>query len=273
MTATRRIAMTLEQCWHRVPGGTAVAALGMARGVAGREGLEVRGVAARHSGPPPAAWEPSVPVHQLPLPRLALYESWHHLRWPPVQNATGEVDVIHATTLAIPPRSAPLVVTVHDLAFLHEPGHFTRRGMTFFRRGMKLARRHADLVLCPSRATLEDCAAHGFPRDRLRLVPMAVPQRRATRDEVTSVRARHGLARPYVMWTGTIEPRKNLPRLMAAFAQVDPGVDLVLVGPKGWNEDLQPFVDRLASRVKVLGFVPHEDLPPLYAGAAAFCFP
>jgi glycosyltransferase involved in cell wall biosynthesis len=183
------------------------------------------------------------------------------------------VDVIHATTLAIPPRSAPLVVTIHDLAFLSEPAHFTHRGLSFFRRGLDLAKAEADLVLCPSDATLRHCVSEGFERARLRMVPMGVNATEATDEDIAEARNRYGLGRPYIMWSGTVEPRKNLPRLLTAFASLGHDHDLVLVGPTGWNEDLAPLVEPLGDRVKALGFVPHRDLGPLYAGAALFCFP
>ena len=62
----------------------------------------------------------------LPLPRPALYDAWLWARMPPPQWRTGPVDVVHATTIIVPPTGrAPLVVTLHDLAFLHEPAHFT----------------------------------------------------------------------------------------------------------------------------------------------------
>lgn len=271
--ATIRVALTLEQCWHRVPGGTGVAGLGMARGLNDAPEVEPVGVAARHAGPPPETWQPPIEVHQLPLPRLALYESWHRLRRPRVERATGPVDVVHATTLAVPPRSAPLVVTIHDLAFLNDPTHFTRRGLSFFRRGLALARRDADLVLCPSEATMRDCATHGFAETKLRLVPMGVEMQPARADDVEAARRRYGLDRPYIMWTGTIEPRKNLRRLLRAYDHLDVEHDLVLVGPQGWNESLQTLLGGVRGRVRVLGFVPHGDLAPLYAGADVFCFP
>ena len=85
-------------------------------------------------------------------------------------------------------------------------------------------------------------------------------------------RRNYSLERPYVLWTGTIEPRKNLARLLEAFALVDEDVDLVLVGPQGWNEDVGRLLDGHPN-VRTLGFVPHDDLAALYAGAEVFCFP
>ncbi|MDQ3956846.1 MAG: glycosyltransferase family 4 protein [Actinomycetota bacterium] len=273
MTRRLRVALTIEQSWHDVPGGTAGAALGMGRALTATGAVDVAGVAARHRRPAPDPWAPSFRVHQLPLPRVALYESWHRLRAPSVERATGPVDVIHATAFPVPPRSRPLVVTIHDLAWLADPGNFTRRGVRFFRRGLDLARADADLVLCPSEATRGDCLRHGFEAGRVRVVPLGVDVRPAAPADVERVARRYGLARPYVLWTGTIEPRKNLPGLLRAYRSLGADLDLVLAGPRGWNEDLDALVGEDRERVRVLGFVPADDLPGLYAGAALFCFP
>jgi glycosyltransferase involved in cell wall biosynthesis len=195
------------------------------------------------------------------------------LRWPNVESATGPIDAIHAISLAIPPPEPRLIVTMHDLAWRHDRSHFTPRGVRFFERGLALTAAEANLVLCPSMATLEDCARAGIERDRLRHVPLGVDVERATEEQVGEVRSRYRLARDYILWTGTVEPRKNLRRLLAAFADVRPGVDLVLVGPKGWNEDLEKLLEPIKQRVRVLGFVPRADLGPLYAGARLSCFP
>ncbi len=273
MNASRlRVAMTLEQFWHRVPGGTAVAAFEMARALADLD-LELVGVSARHRRPTDERWRVPFSIEQLPLPRPLLYETWHRLRAPRVERATGLVDVIHATTMAIPPKTAPLVVTVHDLAWIDNPEHFTARGVEFFRRGFELVRREADLVMCPSKATLQACIQHGVARSRLRLVPLGVSVRATSPEEVENVCAKYGLDRPYVLWTGTIEPRKNLANLVRAFADLDGRHDLVLAGPRGWNEDLDELVQPLRRRIRALGFVPDPHLAPLYAGADAFCYP
>ena len=269
-----RVAVTLEQCWHRVPGGTAVSILGAVDALARRDDVEVVGVSARHRDRAPAAWRPAVPVRSLPLRRELLYEAWHYARWPPIERATGPVDVVHATTLAIPPRSAPLVVTMHDLAFLGDPSHFTRHGLRFFRRGLELARRHASLVTCPSQQTFDDCVAQGFDPARLRVVPWATDQTQASDRERAEVREAHGLDHRFVLSVGTIEPRKNLPRLIEAFGRLaTPDVDLVLVGPSGWNEELGPLLARLPRPPRVLGFVPADQLRALYGAADVFCYP
>jgi glycosyltransferase involved in cell wall biosynthesis len=298
-----RAAVVIEQCWHRVPGGTAGAALAQIRAVAaagarekvgdaGNAGsaagsgqvadhvvdhvVDQVGVAARHAQPPPEAWRPSIPIRHLPLPRQALYRSWHRLRWPPVERATGPVDVVHATGYAIPPRSAPLVVTMHDVAWRRDPSMFTRNGVRFFEAGLRCVIDDADLVLCPSQATLEDCAAAGIGRDRLRHVPWGMTVPDVSDDDVAAVRQRYGLAGRYVLSVGTLEPRKNLPRLVEAFARLGAGhedVTLVVVGPDGWGESLADVATRLGDRVRLTGFVPHRTLSALYRGASVACYP
>jgi glycosyltransferase involved in cell wall biosynthesis len=271
---TVTVAYTIEQCWHQVPGGTAASALGTARALVARDDVEVIGVAARHSSPPPQAWRPPMEVRHLSLPRRALYESWHTLRRPPVEKATGPVDVIHATGMVVPPRSAPLVVTVHDLAFVGHPEYGTRAGNRFFRRSLELTRRCADLVVCPSEATRRDCIAHGIDGDAVRVVPWGVE-----RPTDASLRADHLTAYGllpgrYVLWVGTIEPRKNLPALVEAYARLARSdLTLALVGPKGWNEDVKALLAPVEDRVRTLGFVPPADMTALYAHAAVFCYP
>jgi glycosyltransferase involved in cell wall biosynthesis len=307
-----RVAYTVEQCWHAVPGGTAVAALGMARALTARPAVELVGVSAFHRHPPAAAFAPPVPVRALPLPRRALYEAWRRLGWPPVERAAGPVDVVHATTILVPPRkAAPLVVTVHDLAFRHDPGSFTRHGVAAFSAGLARIRAHADLVLCSSQATLDDAAAAGVDPARLRLVPLGLdPVERPSPIEVDTVRRRLGLAdRPYLLFVGTVEPRKNLPRLLEAYRSLDPPQQLVLVGPDGWGDVVRarrpfgspradvvrarrpfgspradvvrarrPFGSPRAERSPLagerwLGFVDEATKAALYEGADAVCYP
>ncbi len=277
MAAPRRIAITLEQCWHEVPGGTATSALESIRALQAHADLELVGVSARHREPPAPAFRPPIPVRSLPVPRPVLYETWHGLRWPAVQRATGPVDAIHVTGMAMPPKTAPMVVTVHDLAFLHDPAHFTKHGVRFFHRAIELARRDADIVVCPSQTTLEDCVAHGFDPARLRLVPWGIVAEPASAAAVAAARERYGLSRPYVFWNGTIEPRKNLGVLVEAFRRVVAGgaadVDLVLAGPEGWNDELDALGASIGERVHRTGFVSPTDLAALHAGAELFCFP
>jgi glycosyltransferase involved in cell wall biosynthesis len=264
-----RVAYTLEQLWHRVPGGTAMAALRVAEAMSGRDDVELVGVAGRHASMPSPPWVPPIPIRQVAVGAPFLYDSWLHLRRPLVESATGPVDVAHATTLIPCASRAPLVVTVHDLAWRHAPEQFTRRGVSVFERSLRAVRRRADLVLCSSTATFDDCMAAGLPAERLRLVLLGVDPHRATQEDVRRVRAAHGLPAEYVLFLGTLEPRKNLRRLAAAHARTPGAPPLVVGGAPGWGE----AADGMTGDVMFLGFVPEADKAALYAGALALCYP
>ncbi|HUW02674.1 MAG TPA: glycosyltransferase family 1 protein [Acidimicrobiales bacterium] len=265
--------MTLEQLWHEVPGGTATSVLGLASGLAAHHPeIEVVGVSAKHDDPPASPFAAPVPVKALPVPRRLLYLTWQHFGWPDVESATGPVDVTHATTFAIPGTLAPMVVTVHDLAFLHEPDHFTRNGLRFFDRGVKRTLRLADLVVCPSESTAEDCRSIGLRDDRLRIVPWGVDPVEVHDGAVAEVTGRLGLDKPFVLVVGTVEPRKNLARTIEAFDRLGrTDLCLAMVGPAGWKEDVDALISEVTSDVRRLGFVDDADLPALYRGAEVFC--
>jgi glycosyltransferase involved in cell wall biosynthesis len=273
-----RVAVTLEQCWHRVPGGTAVAARAMVAAVAALDDPpDLVGVAARHRvGDRPTIEPPLDDVRHLPLPRLALYEAWSRMSAPHIERAAGAVDLAHGTTIVPPAARAPIVVTVHDLAFVHEPAHFTAHGHRLFRRCLARIRERADLVLCSSTATMTDCADAGIRPDRLRLVLLGCDGPvEVTASAVAAAQARQRIERPYVLSVGTLEPRKNLRRLVAAFGEaraagaLPADAELLLVGPAGWGDGAPPAVDG----VRLAGFVPDEDLAALYAGALVTCQP
>lgn len=269
-----RIAYTVEQCWHRVPGGTAIAACRVANELQHVPDVELVGLAAWHQDKPESAFDPHMPVRHIPLPAPLMYDMWARIQLPRAEWIVRNADVVHATTVLIPPTKRPLVVTLHDLAFLHEPAMFTSRGVGLFRRSLELIKRHADLVLCSSLATLDDCLAAGLPAHRLRHVPLgADPVRPISDSERETVRERYGLKQPYLLFVGTVEPRKNLAGLLRAFAQLEStDLDLVVVGPPGWG-DTVVVPAAVVDRVRAVGFVPTLDLAVLYAEAAAFVYP
>jgi glycosyltransferase involved in cell wall biosynthesis len=278
---TLRVAVTLEQCWHRVPGGTARAALEIvdalvARGEVDVHGaprrLELVGVSARHRNPAPAPWTPTIPVAALGLPRRALYETWHVLGRPRVERATGPVDVIHVTGLAMPPRTVPIVVTLHDLAFRRDPGQFTRNGRHFFDAAWRHIVRDADLGLCSSEATRLDAQAAGIEPVRLRVVPLGVRPVAVPDGAVEALRDRVALPGRYVLHLGTAEPRKNRAALLRASRALPDDVAIVLAGATGWGHGVDP-ASAGSRRVVDLGFVSEPDKHALLAGASAFCFP
>lgn len=273
-----RVVMTVEQCWHPIPGGSGSYVEELGRELAAHTDVSVVGTAARHRDAPvvPVA----CPVRHSRLPRQVLYEAWTALRRPRVEDRASPEDLVHATTWAVPGRRAPLVVTVHDLAFIRDPSQFTTRGNKFFRRALRIVQDEAAQVIVPSWATRDDCLMYGLEPHRVNVVPHGVRQRHVDEARIAAFRARRGLARDYVLWCGTLEPRKNLPRLLDAFVRLadqHPTLDLVLVGPDGWGDAadrVHQALDRLPDgRVHVLGRLSEADLHSAYAGSRVFVFP
>ena len=271
-----RVAYTLEQCWHRVPGGTAVAALEVARCLAPRRDVTLVGVAGRHRHPPDPPWRSPIPIAMLPLPRPALYESWVRLRRPAVERVTGTVDVAHATALVPCPSTAPLVVTIHDVAFVHEPARFTRQGARIMRAALDAVRDRATFVITSSEASRGDLVAAGIDDARLRVIPLGVDAAPATPSDVATVRRRLDLPERFVLFVGTLEPRKNLRRLTAAVAALEEPLPLVVAGPTGWGDVRSGITVETGhgnGAVRFVGFVPPDELPGLYAAATVFAYP
>ncbi len=265
-----RVAYTIEQCWHSSPGGTAVAALRIARELGQRPGdVELHLVAGRHPKLPAPEFRPTAPVAMVPLSGAALYETWLRLNWPKVESVTGEIDVAHATGLVPCATAAPLVVTVHDLAFVHDPTQFTRQGVRTMRRSVEVIGRRADRVLCSSLATMRDCEAAGLDPDTLRHVPLGVDLVDVDDATVERVRRRYLLPDEFVLFVGTLEPRKNLRRLVDAVRCDAATLPLVVAGAAGWGELGLDGTDD----VTFLGFVPDDDLAALYAAATVFAYP
>ncbi|MEP7762946.1 glycosyltransferase family 1 protein [Sanguibacter sp. 25GB23B1] len=275
--AALSVAMVVEQCWRPAPGGSGRYIVELATELARSEDVTLRGVAARHPTPPPLGLRPPLPIDHSRLPSHLLVRAWDRLGRPRVEDiVSGPTDVVHATTWALPATERPLVVTIHDLAFLRFPEHFTPRGRSYFTRAVARAKERADVILVPSEATAADCYENGFDPDRVRVVPLGLTTIPTTAHDVAAFRARHGLPDRFVLWCGTLEPRKNLDGLLAAFAQVADGdgdLDLVLVGPPGWGAEAAPVAERLRPRVHTLGFLDDADLHLAYAAAAAFVFP
>jgi glycosyltransferase involved in cell wall biosynthesis len=261
-----RVAYTLEQCWHGVPGGTAVAALEVAKRLAVRSDVDLVGVAGRHRGAPKPGFEPPTSVEHLPLARPWLYETWNRFEWPLVERATGPVDVCHSTTSIPGATRAPHVVTIHDVAFMHSPERFTSHGVKVMTRGLERGR-SADLVICPTEVTKGDLIDAGFAANAIRVVPLGVNTFVADADAAEQTLRPLLLPDEFVLFVGTVEPRKNLAALAAATAMID--MPLVVAGAPGWGDAAVPA----SADVRFLGHVPADVLSALYVTASVFAYP
>lgn len=270
-----RVGVGLTQCWHRVPGGTATSVLSLVDALAERGDVDVVAVGARGERDSKLRLPDGVEAHRLGLPVSVLYDAWDRLGRPTFESVTGPLDVVHLTVPMGPPRSTtPMVATVHDVLPLSRPDWFTRRGTRLMARALRRISERADLVLVPSEVVARDCLASGFDPRRLRVVPWGSTPVSVDAPRIDAVRRRFGLDGPYVLFVGTIEPRKGLPVLADALARVGrPGLALVVAGPAGWGPDADRHLVAVPGPVVRTGFLDVEDLDALRSGAAVCCLP
>jgi len=196
------------------------------------------------------------------------------------------VDVLHVQFTAPPFCPCPVVVSIHDLSFEHLPQTFNRRSRTQLRLTVRHSARRAARILSLSEHTRRDIIeTYGINEDHVDAIPLAAPEHFApVRDyaELQRVRHNYGIDGDYILSVGSIQPRKNLARLIKAFASLrgDGSIanlpKLVLAGKCAWlyDETLRALEESgTKEAVVVTGYVPEEDLPALYSGALCFVYP
>jgi len=220
------------------------------------------------------------------LPARAHTLLWHRLRLPlPADALSGRVDVYHAPDFLSPPLArARSVVTVHDLSFLRVPDRADPGLRQHLAARVPRAVRDAAHVLADSENSRRDViellgarperVTVAYPGVGAAMAEPVDPGRRA------ATLARLGLPGPFVLGVGTIEPRKDWPTLIAAFERLagqthhDPPLSLVIAGADGWmTGPVHAAAEATPADVRLLGFVPDDELRVLYQAAAAFAFP
>jgi alpha-1,3-rhamnosyl/mannosyltransferase len=183
-------------------------------------------------------------------------------------------DIFHASVLVRkPPRRPRLTATIYDMTCWLMPELHTAQNLRAERSFAEILRK-ADRLIAISQSTREDATrVLGLAPEKIDVIypgvaePFFAPPAR-------EIRKRYALARPYVLFVGTIEPRKNLDTLLDAYAGLPGDVrqefDLAVIGPSGWASTETKA--RLGG-VRYLGYVPEEDLAPITAGATVFAYP
>lgn len=276
------VAFHIDQLFFRAPGGIGTYIRRLVPALARRDpGLDVRLFHARFGRERPEDWIDRFRVEEIPATIRRLYPQWDLLGRPALPPSLAAMDVVHAPLPAAIPPAAPgqrLVVTVHDLAFAHHPELFPRTWRVLFKLGLRAAVRRADAILTPSRNTAEDLLSMtGVDPARLHAVPLAASLDTSGDDPQASL-ARLGVSPPYILFVGTLEPRKNLVRLVRAYRRVAASGlphSLVLAGPAGWGS--QALDRELAldgpGRVLATGALAEAEIDALYRGADVFVYP
>lgn len=223
----------------------------------------------------------SIDIKKIPGPLKRFY--WNRISWPPIESVIGQFDIFHSMEPLCPPTSRKVVTTLHDLAYKRFPDFFERnvkRWDPFIARALE----RSDAVIAPSMCTKNDvCEIFGVPEWNVHAVPYWAHKIFCPGDkssEMEKALAESGIHTPYLLSVGTLEPRKNLVRLVNAFEQfvrrIDSEIQLVIVGKKGWlyDDTMRAIRSSEASgRIRHVGYVSDQMLAKLYRGAEFFLYP
>ena len=264
---TLRVLVVAEQLRRPVPGGIGTYVRGLLDGLSSAD-AEITLWASRPSG----GKDPLAALGRLvtsPLPAPLLVRAWDRgLCRPP-----DRPDVLHATSFAVPPPGdVPLSVMVHDLAWRQFPEAYPPRGRRWHEAALARALARAAVLVVPSSTVADDLLAAGASASKVEVVEEGADHLEPP-DEAgcDALLARLGVEGDYVLTVSTLEPRKNLPRLLAAYEAARdrlPGpLPLVVAGPQGWG----PAV-RARPGVVLAGHVGGGVLTALYRRARLFAY-
>lgn len=257
-----RALITAQQLRRDVPGGIGTYVRGLFSGLS-TTGTDTTAWISR--GAPPSL-PGGVAVRSSMLPGPVLTRAWDAglgIR------SSLRVDRVHATSLSVPghPRGGPpLSCFVHDLAWRRFPEAFPPRGRRWHERSLARAIHRCDLLLVPSTSTADDLLAAGAPHHRVHVVPEGSDHLPIARRDPDGGR--------YLLSVSTLEPRKNLRRLVEAYRIARPQLaepwPLKIVGPTGWGEHLGDLA--AVEGVELVGRVDDASLAALLAGARAVAY-
>lgn len=218
---------------------------------------------------------PRVRVVDRRVPVSALNLAWHRLRWPPIEALTGgEYDIAHSPhPLLLPSRSAAQVVTIHDLHFLSHPERTSAEIRRDYPALVRAHARRADRIIVVSRFVAGEVQRLlGVPAERISICPNGAPEWKTPHAAAN--------ADGYLLFVGTIEPRKNVGGLLDAYARLrarrNDAPRLVVAGhAQPEAGELLAALNRppLAGHVEHRGYVPSDEREALFKGAQAFVLP
>ncbi len=191
-----------------------------------------------------------------------------------------KADVFHASNqVRQPPRKALLTTTIHDMTAWSHPEMHTAATVLADQRFAANIVKPARGIITPSESSRKDAIERlGLHPDRVRAIHHGISDAYFNAPDPAPARARYRLTKPYILFVSTIEPRKNLPRLLDAYdalpASLREEYELIVAGPQGWSSAGTMLRLKLAGlNVRYLGYVPEELLPGLTAGASVFAYP
>jgi glycosyltransferase involved in cell wall biosynthesis len=266
------------------PVGAGVYTIALANGLGAHDDIDLQLLARRNDAVRWADIAPGATVHAQVPPRRPLRLAWEQTRARGLVKAVRP-DVWHGPHYTLPLRvDARTVVTVHDCTFFDHPEWHERSKVAYFRRMIRAAVARADVVVCVSEYTASRLRAHCSPRGDIVVVPHGVDHTRfrlqpAAPDDDLAQLSVHGVAPPYIAFAGTLEPRKDLPNLVQAFAVAArdrPDLRLVLAGGDGWGTTAVRDAiagSGVATQILRTGYLDNATVAALFRHAEIVAYP
>jgi glycosyltransferase involved in cell wall biosynthesis len=204
---------------------------------------------------------------------------WNRLHLFPIENFLGTIDVFHSSDWTQPPTKAAKVTTIHDFGFLKYPEVAHPKIKAVMERRFKWIKKEVDLIIAVSQATKKDIMEIlNIPEEKIRVIYEAVSEDvNQVKDQkiIQKVKKKYGLKGNYLLSVATLEPRKNLKRIIKAFYLLKKkDLSLVIVGKPGWDEEISQWgLKNKDQRIIFTGYISHEDKQALYSGGTCFVFP
>lgn len=192
-----------------------------------------------------------------------------------------KLDIYHGTSFYIPKHiKCRTVLTVHDLSYIKYPNTFTKSRLIYGKIFIKDSVKRADKIIAVSESTKRDIINYyGIQEEKIFVTHLGARDifKPATINEIELIKKKYNLNK-YILAVGTIEPRKNLLRLIKAFnnvsSKIDEEIKLVLVGKSGWkNEDIFKEIDKNSQRIIFTDYITDQELKCLYSGCELFVYP
>jgi glycosyltransferase involved in cell wall biosynthesis len=223
---------------------------------------------------------PNVSQHFKHYPNRLLNGLFAFLNRPRIESLVGGADLVYLPNLNFIATNRPLVITVHDLSFRRYP-HFFSNKQKLWHKLINIEKmiKKAEAVVAVSEHTKDDLLeSFNIPAERVHIVTPAADRKYhpCTEKEIAIIRQKYNLPAEFILYLGTLEPRKNVVGLIAAFNQIKTGADLVLAGGKGW---LYQHIYQAAKqspknkKIKFLDYIDEKDKPAVYSAATIFAYP
>ncbi len=206
---------------------------------------------------------------------------WNKMHFPKIRSVLPNIDLFHSWDWMQPPDTdLPLVSTIHDLAILKYPETAHPKVLQMHRQSWDILKKRDATIIAVSRATKNDVVEQlGIPAQKVHVIHEALPfevklvNDRLTEEKYEKINNQLQLNRPFILFVGNREPRKNLKNLIEAWQPLQKDLDLIIAGESGWDDTENKEYQNFSDHLRFLGRVDDEQLSVLYAEARLFAYP